>query len=145
MPTERRTSSSGYTHRCSTGFHRLCAAVTERSCATRTLEVLPDAPSSRGADMAKPGSRSAARFEPPVVGTLWTLQRREHTARCALLAWPDGWEVRVLVDGETMVSERCTRSHEAFTLAETWKTRLTGQLWQQIIPAHPLGPSPRPA
>ena len=95
--------------------------------------------------MAKPGSRSAARFEPPVVGTLWTLQRREHTARCALLAWPDGWEVRVLVDGETMVSERCTRSHEAFTLAETWKTRLTGQLWQQIIPAHPLGPSPRPA
>ena len=92
--------------------------------------------------MAKRGSRSAARFEAPDVGTLWTMQRREHTARCALFAWPDGWEVRVLVDGETMVSERCARSPDAFSLAETWKARLVGQQWQQIIPAHPLGPSP---
>lgn len=89
--------------------------------------------------------RSSTRFEPPDVGTLWTMQRREHTARCALLAWPDGWEIRVVVDGEALMSERCARSHEAFSLAETWKARLVDQAWRQIIPARPLTPSPRPA
>jgi hypothetical protein len=71
---------------------------------------------------------------PDDVGTLWLLQRQDHTARCALLAWRSGWEVRVLVDREMLLSERCGRTEDAFALAERWKGRLLHEGWQQILP-----------
>ena len=68
------------------------------------------------------------------VGTLWTMRRRQRNARCALVAWPDGWELRVLVDREILLAERCARPDEAFALAERWKHRMLDHGWQQIVP-----------
>jgi hypothetical protein len=73
-------------------------------------------------------------YQPQDVGTLWTMQRQDLTARCALLAWPDGWELRVLVDGKPMLTERCSRSDEAFKIADQWKLHLVERSWRQIVP-----------
>jgi hypothetical protein len=71
---------------------------------------------------------------PEDVGTLWTLRQQGHTARCALLAWRSSWELRVLVDREILLTERCERGTETFALAERWKRRLLGQGWEQVVP-----------
>ena len=42
------------------------------------------------------------------VGTLWTMERQHHKARCALMQWPAGWELRVVAGGETLLTEHCT-------------------------------------
>jgi hypothetical protein len=68
------------------------------------------------------------------VGTLWTMRRQDYAARCALIAWPDDWELRVLVNGEVLLAERCERADEAFTLAERWKQRMLDQGWRQVLP-----------
>ena len=68
------------------------------------------------------------------VGTLWTMQRREYSARCALMTGLWGWELLVLVDGETLLAKRCARADEAFALAEQWKHRMLEQGWRQIVP-----------
>lgn len=75
------------------------------------------------------------------VGTLWTMQRNGMTARCALLARRRAWEVRVVVDGGTLVTERCQRPNDAFQLAECWKSRLLEQRWQQVVPGSGAAPS----
>jgi hypothetical protein len=59
---------------------------------------------------------------------------RESSARCALMAWPEGWELRVLVDGEVLLSERCDNAEQAFQLAENWKQRMLAQGWRQVLP-----------
>jgi hypothetical protein len=64
-----------------------------------------------------------------VIGTLWTLQRDECTARCALLAFADGCELRVFVDGELLLSQRCEIQHEVFELAERWRGRMADCGW----------------
>jgi hypothetical protein len=51
-----------------------------------------------------------------------------------LIAWPGGWEVRVLVDDETLLSEHCVRTDQAFTLADRWKRRMIDQGWKQVVP-----------
>lgn len=71
---------------------------------------------------------------PRDVGTLWMMRRSGHLVRCALLAWTVDWELRVVVDGETLLSERCPRGAEAFSLAERWRGRMLDQGWQQIVP-----------
>jgi hypothetical protein len=68
------------------------------------------------------------------VGTLWTMQRRDRSARCALMACPGHWELRVLVDGDILLSECCARPNDAFVLAEQWKRRMLERGWQQIVP-----------
>ena len=68
------------------------------------------------------------------VGTLWTMRRSGHKARCALMAWSGDWEVRVLVDGETLLAERCPRGAEAFGLAELWMAHMIDKGWRQIVP-----------
>jgi hypothetical protein len=72
------------------------------------------------------------------VGTLWTLRRLEGRARCALLSWPEDWELRVLINGDTCRTRHCTDAHEAFALAERWKRQLLAQGWRQVIP-RPFG------
>jgi hypothetical protein len=72
---------------------------------------------------------------PRDVGTLWMMRRSDHVVRCALLAWPVDWELRVVVDGLTLLSERCPRGAEAFQLGERWRGRMIDQGWQQIVPA----------
>ena len=69
------------------------------------------------------------------VGTLWTMHRREHSARCALIARRNGWEVRVLMGRDVLLEERCGRADEAFSVAELWRTRMVRDGWRQVVPA----------
>ena len=78
--------------------------------------------------------RSSPQDTPHDVGTLWTMRRLTHSARCALMAWPGGWELRVLVDGDILYSERCVRTDETFALADHWKRRMLDQGWKQVVP-----------
>ena len=71
---------------------------------------------------------------PDDVGTLWTLARRGQTARCALMAWPGTWEVRVLVDGKILEAQRCARGAEAFKLADDLKKEMILRGWRQLLP-----------
>ena len=68
------------------------------------------------------------------VGTLWTMERREYSARCALMTSLGVWELRLLVDRETLLAQRCARADEAFALAAQWKHRMVEQGWRQIVP-----------
>lgn len=68
-------------------------------------------------------------------GTLWTMRHFNQRARCALLAWPTEWELRVIVDGQPLLSQRCSGGGEAFELAETWRQRMVEHQWTQIVPA----------
>lgn len=68
------------------------------------------------------------------VGTLWTMRRGGRRARCALFARAGAWELRVLVDGVVTLTERCGRGADTFVLAETWKRRMAGDGWWQVLP-----------
>lgn len=80
-------------------------------------------------------AREAYRDVPDDVGTLWSMRRLGCVARCALMAWPAEWELRVLVDGDILLAEHCPRGAEAFALADEWRRRMLGQGWLQIVPA----------
>ena len=72
------------------------------------------------------------------VGTLWTMRQFAHVARCALMARPGDWELRVIVDGDTVAAERCQRGSETFALADAWKRRMLDEGWRQVVPGrHP--------
>jgi len=75
------------------------------------------------------------------VGTLWTLERSGHRARCALMALVGEWEPRVLVDGHAILAERCPRGAGAFALADRWKRRMLDDGWREIVPAAPPEPA----
>jgi hypothetical protein len=68
------------------------------------------------------------------VGTLWTMGRLGCQARCALIARPADWELRVLIDGQILLTQRCTRGAEAFRLAEQWRGRMLDDGWIQVVP-----------
>lgn len=68
------------------------------------------------------------------VGTLWTMTRRDSEARCALLSWPKYLELCVVVNGEPLLTKRCSRADEAFSLAEQWRQRMLERGWRQIVP-----------
>ena len=61
------------------------------------------------------------------------MRRLDYQARCALMAWPSDWEIRIVVDGTILLSERCPRGAEAFLLAEQWRS-MVQQGWRQITP-----------
>lgn len=75
-----------------------------------------------------------SRNSPNDVGTLWTMRRLDHSARCVVMAWPGEWELRVLVDGEQLLSERRPRGDEAFALGEQLKVRMLDAGWEQVVP-----------
>ena len=77
-------------------------------------------------------SRKQPQEAPEDVGTLWTMERFAGRARCALLAWPDSWELRVIVAGATLLSKHCARTEDAFSLAERWKERMLRDGWRQV-------------
>jgi hypothetical protein len=62
------------------------------------------------------------------VGTLWTLERDGRMAVCVVLSARRAAEVRVLIDGDTLLSQRCER-HAVFGVAEGWKRRLMDRGW----------------
>ncbi len=63
------------------------------------------------------------------VGTLWTLERDTHIARCALAWVPHAWELCVLIDDESLLSERCRNESEVLAVADAWARRLRGRGW----------------
>jgi hypothetical protein len=71
------------------------------------------------------------------IGTLWTLRRSGHSARCALMAIAGKWEPRVIVDGTIILAERCPRGAEVFALIERWKRRMLDDGWRQVVPTAP--------
>jgi hypothetical protein len=82
----------------------------------------------------------------PDVGTVWTLRRHTNTARCALLKDPKGWELRVIVNGDKLLSKSSGRLAELLTLADAWKLRMTDHGWTSLPRSPELwtdaGPSP---
>jgi hypothetical protein len=75
---------------------------------------------------------------PADVGTMWTMTRDGAVARCALLSLPSEWELRVLVDGTPLCSERCMLPKDVFSLAEVWQGRLAGRGWTLVRHRYPL-------
>jgi len=73
------------------------------------------------------------------VGTLWTMLRGEHSARCALIARRSEWEVRVLIGRDPLLEERCARADEAFAVGERWRLRMLQDGWRQVVPARERG------
>ena len=71
---------------------------------------------------------------PNDVGTLWSMYRSDHSARCALMERLGNWELRIIIDGEMLLSERCPRGNSAFALAEQWKRRMLDDGWHLIVP-----------
>jgi hypothetical protein len=72
--------------------------------------------------------RGELRFD---VGTLWTLERNTHIARCALAWVPHAWELCVLIDDKSLLSERCGTEAEVLAVATSWGTRLRRCGWSQ--------------
>jgi hypothetical protein len=85
-------------------------------------------------------SRSSRHDPSDDVGTLWTVRRRDHVARCALIARRHRWEVRVLINRDLLLEERCAGPSEAFSVGERWRQRMLHDGWQQVVPANPLNP-----
>jgi len=84
-------------------------------------------------------SSSSPRDGAEDVGTLWTMHRLEHSARCALIARRSGWEVRVVIGRDLLLEERCARADQAFTVGERWRLRMLQDGWQQVVPARDRG------
>jgi hypothetical protein len=80
---------------------------------------------------------------PNDVGTMWIMRQRDHVARCAIMAWPGDWELRVVVNGCTLLAERCPRGAEAFAVADEWKRRMVHEGWNQVIPDSATHPTRR--
>ena len=74
------------------------------------------------------------------IGTLWTLKRGESSARCILLAMPVGLELRILMDGSILRTERCERHDQAFALAGRWRDRMMDRGWVHLREARPVQP-----
>lgn len=81
-----------------------------------------------------PQTRKSQHSEPQDVGTLWTLRREEYTARCSLFFWSAEWELRVVMEKDVLLAQRCSATADAFELAEHWRRGLVEHGWQQIIP-----------
>jgi hypothetical protein len=69
------------------------------------------------------------------LGTLWVLRRDDCLARCGLIALGDGWEVKVSVNGDPLLSQRCEFRHEVFGIAERWRVRLSERGWKKVTVA----------
>jgi len=62
------------------------------------------------------------------------MRRLDYQARCALIAWAADWELRLVVNGVTLLSGRGPRGAEAFRLADEWRSRMIRQGWRQVTP-----------
>ena len=71
------------------------------------------------------------------LGSLWILERGDCTARCAVLAFVDGYELHVLVNGEPLLSQRCKVLREVFELAEQWRGRMIEGGWTAATAGQP--------
>ena len=81
------------------------------------------------------GHRSPRNHDPHDVGTLWTMRRSGHSARCALITRRGRWELRVLIDRDLLLEERCDGAADAFSVAERWKAQMLLDGWLQVVPS----------
>jgi hypothetical protein len=82
----------------------------------------------------RPPDRKNSRQQHPDVGTLWTMVRDDHAARCGLMSSRGSWYVRVVVDGTLLLEESYARADAAFMRAEHWRRRMTMLGWKQVLP-----------
>jgi hypothetical protein len=66
------------------------------------------------------------------------MRRSERSARCALMTGAADWELRVLVEGDILLTERCSTAADAFEVAERWRQRMLLRGWHQVKPGVPL-------
>lgn len=90
--------------------------------------------------MNAPGYRSARDHDPHDVGTLWTMRRSGHSARCALITRRGRWELRVLIDRDLLLADRCDGPADAFSVAERWKEQMLLDGWLQVVPSRIADP-----
>jgi hypothetical protein len=74
------------------------------------------------------------------LGTLWTVRRGPHTAQCTLLWLPYNWELRVVLNGVTLLSERCRTQDEVVSIARTWRGRMASRGWSPVATSGGTGP-----
>jgi hypothetical protein len=65
------------------------------------------------------------------------MRRHECVARCALFAHAEGWEVRVVLDGQHILSRRCDVTTDVFAYADEWKRRMLERGWTRMRPSRP--------
>jgi hypothetical protein len=82
----------------------------------------------------KAAANHSPQATPDDIGTLWTVRRFGRQARCALMSWPEGWELRIVVDSDILLAQRCGRGSKAFSLAEEWRNRMLAQGWDPTVP-----------
>ena len=72
------------------------------------------------------------------VGTLWTLIRGDERARCALVSWPDHWELRILIGGASERKQDCREMTDAFAISQQWMREFVAQGWRVLLPGTAL-------
>jgi hypothetical protein len=85
--------------------------------------------------MRNTGLAASGRPQASDIGTLWTLERDDCTARCGVVAVADAWEVRVSMNGDLLLSQRCELRHEVFGMAERWRMRMAERGWKKVTVA----------
>ena len=73
--------------------------------------------------------RPEGRVEPVGVGDLFRLNRAGQSAMCALFTHGQGWELRLVVDGDLARSTVCGSQDEGLATAEDWERQLREDEW----------------
>ena len=76
-----------------------------------------------------PDDRVSAIAPSTEMSPLWTLHRNLRTAVCTIDSCPTGWLLRVAVNEETLLIQRCGSSEEAFAVGDRWQLLLGEQGW----------------
>jgi hypothetical protein len=87
----------------------------------------------RAGESRRPGDGQGLTLD---VGTLWTMGRDGYVARCALIWLPCTWELRVLIDDDVLLAERCGTQAEVLAVADAWRSRLGECGWTPLPAGH---------
>jgi len=68
--------------------------------------------------------------KPRELGDLFVIHKANNTARCQLMSHELGWECRLLVGNELMLSQVCRDQDSALTTGEEWKAAMLGKGWR---------------
>jgi hypothetical protein len=72
------------------------------------------------------------------VATLWAMERHGHVTHCALIRLLHAWELRVEMDDDLLLFERCRTETELFAIARGWRERLRERGWSDPSAAAPV-------
>jgi hypothetical protein len=72
------------------------------------------------------------------LGTLWAMEHGQERSRCSLMTRASAWRLHLIINGQSVKSERCRRGAAAFDLADEWKRRMREQGWRQVVPRPPV-------